>query len=34
LAALNAYMESLPESNPDFGDTQAEKTSDKDQTMA
>jgi predicted RNA-binding protein YlxR (DUF448 family) len=34
LAALNAYMESLPESNPDIGDAQAEKTSDKDQTMA
>ena len=30
LAALNAYMEDLPESIPEDGDSQAEKASDKD----
>lgn len=30
LAALNAYMEDLPESVSEDGDSQAEKASDKD----
>ena len=30
IAALNAYMEDLPESIPEDGDSQAEKASDKD----
>ena len=34
LAARHAYMEGLPESNPDDKDFQAGETSEKDSTMA